>query len=124
MALSNQTVRCTQTVRAHQGWDSSGLRLGFDSSDAEPGTFLLLLRLLFDAVDSAFQLRWKPFDVPSRQAAEVDFVGGLHTVCGAGDFRARQGVAIHVYLCNASMRDKAFYNADGDFLIGSFTNSL
>ncbi|XP_053986971.1 homogentisate 1,2-dioxygenase isoform X1 [Hylaeus volcanicus] len=63
------------------------------------------------------QLRWKPFDVPSRQAAEVDFIDGLHTICGAGDCRTRQGVAIHVYLCNASMRDKAFYNADGDYLI-------
>ncbi|XP_043254477.1 homogentisate 1,2-dioxygenase [Colletes gigas] len=63
------------------------------------------------------QLRWKPFDVPSRQAAEVDFVDGLHTICGAGDCRTRQGIAIHTYLCNASMRDKAFYNADGDFLV-------
>lgn len=63
------------------------------------------------------QLRWKPFDVPTRQSAEVDFVGGLHTVCGAGDPRMRQGVAIHVYLCNVSMKNNAFYNADGDFLI-------
>lgn len=67
-----------------------------------------------------FQLRWKPFDVPTRQAAEVDFVNGLHTICGAGDFRARQGIAIHTYLCNASMKNKALYNADGDFLIGSY----
>ncbi|KAF3422275.1 hypothetical protein E2986_05852 [Frieseomelitta varia] len=63
------------------------------------------------------QLRWKPFDVPTRQAAEVDFVQGLHTICGAGDCRVRQGIAVHVYLCNASMRDRALYNADGDFLI-------
>ncbi|XP_033326613.1 homogentisate 1,2-dioxygenase [Megalopta genalis] len=63
------------------------------------------------------QLRWKPFDVPSRQAAEVDFVDGLRTICGAGDCRVRQGIAIHVYLCNASMGDRALYNADGDFLI-------
>nr|XP_031844094.1 homogentisate 1,2-dioxygenase isoform X1 [Nomia melanderi] len=63
------------------------------------------------------QLRWKPFDVPSRRDSRVDFVDGLHTVCGAGDCRVRRGVAIHVYLCNASMGDKAFYNADGDFLI-------
>lgn len=66
------------------------------------------------------QLRWKPFDVPTRQAAEVDFVNGLHTICGAGDFRTRQGIAIHMYLCNASMKNKALYNADGDFLIGSY----
>lgn len=67
-----------------------------------------------------FQLRWKPFDVPTRQAAEVDFINGLHTICGAGDFRTRQGIAIHMYLCNASMKNKALYNVDGDFLIGSY----
>lgn len=67
-----------------------------------------------------FQLRWKPFDVPTRQAVEVDFINGLHTICGAGDFRTRQGIAIHMYLCNASMKNKALYNADGDFLIGSY----
>lgn len=64
------------------------------------------------------QLRWKPFDLPTGQNPGVDFVQGLHTICGAGDSRIRQGIAIHVYLCNASMIDKAFYNADGDFLIG------
>ncbi|XP_066584363.1 homogentisate 1,2-dioxygenase isoform X2 [Prorops nasuta] len=62
-------------------------------------------------------LRWKPFDLPTRQDAEINFVEGLHTICGAGDFRVRQGIAIHVYLCNSSMKDEALYNADGDFLI-------
>ncbi|KYN18225.1 Homogentisate 1,2-dioxygenase [Trachymyrmex cornetzi] len=63
------------------------------------------------------QLRWKTFDVPTRRDPEVDFIEGLHTLCGAGDPKMRQGVAIHVYLCNASMKNRAFYNADGDFLI-------
>lgn len=48
----------------------------------------------------------------------VDFVDGLHTLCGAGDPRTRSGVAVHIFLCNTSMKDKCFYNADGDFLIG------
>ncbi|XP_025156042.1 homogentisate 1,2-dioxygenase isoform X3 [Harpegnathos saltator] len=65
------------------------------------------------------QLRWKTFDVPTRRDPEVDLVEGLHTVCGAGDPKMRQGVVVHVYLCNASMKDRAFYNADGDFLIGA-----
>ncbi|CAL7948034.1 unnamed protein product [Xylocopa violacea] len=65
------------------------------------------------------QLRWKPFEVPGRQAAEIDFVDGLHTICGAGEFRGRRGVAVHVYLCNASMKDKAVCNSDGDFLLGA-----
>ncbi|XP_051158782.1 homogentisate 1,2-dioxygenase isoform X1 [Leptopilina boulardi] len=63
------------------------------------------------------QIRWMPFDVPTRQEPEVDFVEGLYTLCGAGDSRTRTGVAVHIYLCNSSMRDKAFYNSDGDFLI-------
>ncbi|XP_015607996.1 homogentisate 1,2-dioxygenase [Cephus cinctus] len=63
------------------------------------------------------QMRWKPFDVPTRQDPEVDFIDGLHAICGAGDPRVRSGIAIHVYLCNASMHDKAFQNSDGDFLI-------
>ncbi|XP_018023257.1 homogentisate 1,2-dioxygenase [Hyalella azteca] len=60
------------------------------------------------------QLRWKPFSLPS---ARTTWVEGLHTVCGAGDPKSRHGVAIHVYLCNTSMVDSAFCNADGDLLI-------
>ena len=41
----------------------------------------------------------------------------MRTVAGAGDPRTRHGAAIHVYVCNTSMKDCAFYNADGDFLI-------
>ena len=63
------------------------------------------------------QSRWLPFDIPSSES--VDFVAGLHTVCGAGDPRSRHGIAIHMYLCNASMDKSAFYNADGDLLIGN-----
>uniref|UniRef100_A0A182RCC3 Homogentisate 1,2-dioxygenase n=1 Tax=Anopheles funestus TaxID=62324 RepID=A0A182RCC3_ANOFN len=62
------------------------------------------------------QMRWNPFDLPA-DSTEIDFVAGLHTVCGAGDVRARHGLAVHVYLANSSMKDTAFYNSDGDFLI-------
>ncbi|XP_008545920.1 homogentisate 1,2-dioxygenase [Microplitis demolitor] len=62
-------------------------------------------------------LRWNAFDLPTRQDLPVDFVEGLHTLCGAGDSRSRHGVAIHIYLCNASMKNSAFYNSDGDLLI-------
>ena len=60
-------------------------------------------------------MRWKPFDLPKEDS--VDFVDGLRTLAGAGDPKSRHGVAIHVYVCNVSMKDKAFYNADGDFLV-------
>lgn len=61
------------------------------------------------------QSRWLPFDIPVSEP--VDFVAGLHTVCGAGDPRSRHGLAIHMYLCNTSMTNSAFYSSDGDFLI-------
>lgn len=48
---------------------------------------------------------------------EIDFVDGLSTICGAGDPRTRHGLAIYVYMCNASMENRAFYSSDGDFLI-------
>lgn len=60
--------------------------------------------------------------MPTRQEPEVDLVEGLYTICGAGDARVRSGVAVHVYLCNSSMRDKAFCNSDGDFLVGEKTH--
>uniref|UniRef100_A0A336L0W1 Homogentisate 1,2-dioxygenase n=1 Tax=Culicoides sonorensis TaxID=179676 RepID=A0A336L0W1_CULSO len=62
------------------------------------------------------QMRWSPFDLPS-QGSKVDFVEGLHTVCGAGDPKSRHGIAIHIFSCNSSMINRAFYNSDGDFLI-------
>lgn len=66
------------------------------------------------------QMRWKPFELndPTKQC---NFVEGLHTVCGAGEPRSRHGIAIHIYLCNLSMDDCAFYNSDGNFLIGTFS---
>ncbi|KAK4873701.1 hypothetical protein RN001_013061 [Aquatica leii] len=62
------------------------------------------------------QMRWKAFDLPSKNEKK-DFVEGLNTVCGSGDPRLKHGIAIHVYACNVSMKDRAFYNSDGDFLI-------
>jgi len=32
-------------------------------------------------------------------------------------YQQKSGVAIHLYLANTSMKDKSFYNSDGDFLI-------
>ena len=42
---------------------------------------------------------------------------GLSTVCGAGSTQSRNGIAIHIYAANSDMKDRAFYNSDGDFLI-------
>ncbi|RZF41311.1 hypothetical protein LSTR_LSTR000025 [Laodelphax striatellus] len=62
------------------------------------------------------QMRWKPFNFPDKEES-VDFIQGLQTICGAGNPTMRQGVAIHVYSCNQSMKNSCFYNSDGDFLL-------
>ncbi|XP_078742002.1 homogentisate 1,2-dioxygenase, partial [Lampetra fluviatilis] len=62
------------------------------------------------------QLRWRPFTIPNIKVKKVDFVEGLSTLCGAGDVLTRQGCAVHIFTCNASMHNKCFYNSDGDFL--------
>jgi homogentisate 1,2-dioxygenase len=48
---------------------------------------------------------------------KVDFVQGLKTIAGNGDPTLHEGLAIHMYLANASMEKKAFCNNDGDMLI-------
>eukprot|EP01147_Barroeca_monosierra_P007813 gene7814-654_t len=64
------------------------------------------------------QMRWDPFPLPA-ETKNVDFVHGLSTVAGAGDPCLRNGTAIHIYACNASMDHSCFYNSDGDMLIGN-----
>uniref|UniRef100_A0A0K0EZD4 Homogentisate 1,2-dioxygenase n=1 Tax=Strongyloides venezuelensis TaxID=75913 RepID=A0A0K0EZD4_STRVS len=69
------------------------------------------------------QLRWHPHPLPEN-GKNIDFVQSLYTVCGAGDVRSRNGIYIHLYACNASMKNKVFYNSDGDFLIVPQEGSL
>lgn len=68
------------------------------------------------------QIRWKPFHVSSSPVA--DFVDGLFTIAGAGDPKIRHGISIHVYMNNKSMKNRAFCNSDGDFLIVPQQGSL
>lgn len=63
------------------------------------------------------QMRWMPFEIPGPEVP-TDFVAGLITIGGAGDPSMKSGLAVHYYVANVSMKDKSFYNADGDFLIG------
>jgi len=62
------------------------------------------------------QLRWSPFDLPTEP---TDFVEGLHSIAGAGDVGVKHGMAVLIYAANKNMDDAAFYNSDGDFLIGT-----
>ena len=47
----------------------------------------------------------------------TDFVDGIVTIGGNGDPASQSGAAIHLYAANVSMRDRFFYNADGELLI-------
>ncbi|MGE0132197.1 MAG: homogentisate 1,2-dioxygenase [Blastocatellales bacterium] len=60
------------------------------------------------------QLRWDPLPLPTEP---TDFIDGLITMAGNGDLSANAGAGIHVYAANDSMRDRFFYNADGEMLI-------
>lgn len=66
------------------------------------------------AVTSPNQLRWSPLPLPD---APTDFVDGLFTMAGNGDAASMSGCGIHVYAANRSMRDRFFYDADGELLI-------
>lgn len=59
-------------------------------------------------------LRWRPFGIP---AAAVDFVDGMRTLATNGEIELQLGMAVHVYLCSASMSDRCLVNADGEMLI-------
>ncbi|MEJ8822767.1 homogentisate 1,2-dioxygenase [Variovorax humicola] len=60
------------------------------------------------------QLRWNPLPVPLEP---TDFIQGIVTMAGHGDPHAQSGAAAHLYVANRSMKDRAFYNADGEMLI-------
>ena len=69
----------------------------------------------FDEVaPSPNQMRWS---APAMPTAPTDFVDGIVTMAGNGGPEALSGCGIHLYLANASMRDRFFYNADGEMLI-------
>lgn len=60
------------------------------------------------------QFRWMPPPIPDTP---TDFVDGLYCMVGAGSPQLRTGFAVHMYLCNKDMVDRAFTSADGDMLI-------
>jgi homogentisate 1,2-dioxygenase len=60
------------------------------------------------------QLRWNPLPMPDMP---TDFVQGIATMAGNGSPQAQSGAAVHLYAANRSMKNRAFYNADGEMLI-------
>jgi homogentisate 1,2-dioxygenase len=69
------------------------------------------------------QLRWTPMPIPPA-SENTDFIDGLITMAGNGNTQTHTGVAIHIYVANASMTDRFFYNADGEMLIVPQTGRL
>ncbi|MEZ5592750.1 MAG: homogentisate 1,2-dioxygenase [Gammaproteobacteria bacterium] len=61
-----------------------------------------------DVETSPNQLRWNPLPIPTEP---TDFVQGLVTMAG------NAGCGIHLYAANRSMRERFFYNADGELLL-------
>lgn len=56
---------------------------------------------------------------PLRIDVSRNFVDGMRLIGGAGDPTVKNGVAYYSYSCGVDMeRDKAFYDADGDLLMG------
>lgn len=67
------------------------------------------------------QLRWRPLPIPTKP---TDFVDGLVTFGGNGDPAQQYGAALHMYAANTSMRDRFFYDADGELLIAPQLGAL
>lgn len=67
------------------------------------------------------QLRWDPLPIPQEP---TDFVDGIVTIAGNGDPSVLAGVGVHIYAANTSMRDRFFYDADGELLIVPQSGSL
>ena len=60
------------------------------------------------------RLRWDPLPIPS---VPTDFVDGLTTYGGNGDALRGEGLGVHLYVATTSMRDRVFFDADGELLI-------
>jgi homogentisate 1,2-dioxygenase len=59
------------------------------------------------------RLRWDPLPVPSKP---TDFLEGLVTIAGSGDAGTQAGLGVHLYRANRPMKDRYFYNADGELM--------
>ncbi|SFA61572.1 homogentisate 1,2-dioxygenase [Rhodococcoides kroppenstedtii] len=67
-----------------------------------------------DGVLDVNRLRWNP---RPRPWPDADFLDGLWTLGAAGDVRARDGIAVHLYYATRSMTDRYFADLDGELLL-------
>ncbi|MDB6048765.1 MAG: homogentisate 1,2-dioxygenase [Pseudomonas sp.] len=66
------------------------------------------------------RLRWDAFDIPTEPTDFLDGLTGLASTAAADQV---EGVSVYVYCANTSM-DRAFFNADGEWLIVPQTGRL
>ena len=59
------------------------------------------------------QMRFAPPALPKNK---TDMIDGIITMVSGGDAASWAGLAAHVYVANTSMKDRYFYNADGEML--------
>ncbi|KAK1641007.1 homogentisate 1,2-dioxygenase [Colletotrichum phormii] len=69
-------------------------------------------------------LCWRAFPVPKAGDPTIDFVQGLKTIVGNGESTTKDGLAVHVYAANSSMKKRAFCSNDGDMLFVPQTGRL
>src|SRR5690606_355736 len=74
-----------------------------------------------EVVTTPNQLRWDPLPIPE---GPTDFIDGITTIAGNGDHFSQAGIAVHIYACNTDMKDRYFYNADGEMLVVPEMGSL
>ena len=65
-------------------------------------------------VTSLGQYRWDP--VPHGEE-NLTWITGMRTMTTAGDVNTQTGMASHIYLVTASMKDEYFYSADSELLV-------
>lgn len=92
-------LRPTAQHGTYQPWQGAGQSRSAPFTDLPP---------------SPNRLRWDPLPIPTDP---TDFLDGLVTYCGNGDVAVGTGQGVHLYACNRSMQDRAFFNADGEMLI-------
>jgi homogentisate 1,2-dioxygenase len=68
----------------------------------------------FDEVEATpNRLRWDPLPLPRKP---TDFVDGLATLAGSGAPADQTGAAVHLYCANRAMKERCFWNADGEMM--------
>ncbi len=63
------------------------------------------------------QMRWQPMPTPTKNC---DFIEGVQTMVNT----LETGAAVHHYACNQSMKNRFFYNADGELILLPQVGSL